>query len=494
MNQSSQFKPIHAIGVALGAAMVAVFLWSTLGVSAFNGPTANPSSGNGAISTDASNNVYIGGNLNVTGTITGSGLGGSTINAENVSSGEFGSSTEGGDYSFPASISVAGLYTSAVGDELQLDNGSNDFSAIELDYNNSANGYGNFDFYNNTLGYEWSFGAAAPGYTDDPNITNSFWITNDPLQGSGPAGYPLVVNGTTSYVGIQEPLPVNMMDVGGTGDFRGALAVGTTTTSTVMLNVNGSSSAAAYCISGANCITAWPSAGSNPTINGTQSSTFHVNASGNITSTLSGASTTFSITGVIPAANGGTNTTTALTALAFASVPLSAANGGTATTTALGTDAFLSTAIPANYISTFNGGSGAQAYNLYGGLGITVTNGTASTTLTVNQAAALSFSALGNTTSTANITAASMSITSATSTASTMGGSALTTGSCNTATVTITGATSSTGSVFVMPQKNPGSGVTWQGYVSAANTVTIVECAATATTPTATKFNAIYIY
>jgi len=67
-------------------------------------------------------------------------------------------------------------------------------------------------------------------------------------------------------------------------------------------------------------------------------------------------------------------------------------------------------------------------------------------------------------------------------------------GACNTATVTITGAVSSTGSVFVMPQKNPGSGVTWQGYVSALNTVTIDECAATATTPTATKFNAIYIY
>ena len=42
--------------------------------------------------------------------------------------------------------------------------------------------------------------------------------------------------------------------------------------------------------------------------------------------------------------------------------------------------------------------------------GSSVATGTASTTLTVNQAAALSFSALGNTTSTANISAATMQV------------------------------------------------------------------------------------
>ena len=111
MNQSSSFKTIHAIGVALAAAMAAVFLWSTLGAAAFNGPTQNPSGGNGAISSDASNNVYIGGNLNVTGTITGSGLGGSTISAGNVSAGDFGSNTGGGTYAFPGLVYIGASST-----------------------------------------------------------------------------------------------------------------------------------------------------------------------------------------------------------------------------------------------------------------------------------------------------------------------------------------------------------------------------------------------
>jgi hypothetical protein len=106
MNQPSPLKTVHILAIAAGILLIGTFFWSTLGTLAFNGPTQNPSGGSGAINTDASNNVYIGGNLNVTGTISGASLGGSTINAGNVSSGEFGSSTFGGPFSFPGNVGI----------------------------------------------------------------------------------------------------------------------------------------------------------------------------------------------------------------------------------------------------------------------------------------------------------------------------------------------------------------------------------------------------
>jgi hypothetical protein len=47
------------------------------------------------------------GNLDLSGTITGGGFTG-TLNASNISSGEFGSNTGGGNYSFPASLNIIG--------------------------------------------------------------------------------------------------------------------------------------------------------------------------------------------------------------------------------------------------------------------------------------------------------------------------------------------------------------------------------------------------
>ena len=209
MNQPSSFKTIHAIGVALAAAMAAVFLWSTLGAAAFNGPTQNPSGGNGAISTDASNNVYIGGNLNVTGTITGSGLGGSTISAGNVSAGDFGSNTGGGTYAFPGLVyigasSTAGDYETGLVIEDTANSPGQGLIAVETN---------NHDYSSNDYPGDLIIGSLNGGAVD--------------------------LNGTFTVAS------------------SGNVGIGTTTPS-YPLTVVGTSSASAYCISGANCITAWP--------------------------------------------------------------------------------------------------------------------------------------------------------------------------------------------------------------------------------------------
>ena len=280
---------VHILVVSAGALLVGIFLWSTLNTFAFVGPTANPPTGNGAVNSDSSNNVFIGGNLNVTGTIAAAGgLGGSVISAGNVSNGQFGSNVFGGNYSFPASVAI----------------------------------------------------------------------------------------GTTT--------PATALDVNGDITDRNLLSK--------------------------NCI--------------------------------------------------GTNATGTLVVGSCA---------------------------------------GATGANPTGQIGTTAVNGSATTFMrsdgapAINTAATFSFSALGNTTSTGNITAASMDITGAATTASTI----QTTGSigkCASSSVTISGATSSVGAVFVAPVTYPGVGLFWQGYVSAANTVVIMECAATTTTVTASKFNAVYIY
>jgi hypothetical protein len=156
-------------------------------------------------------------------------------------------------------------------------------------------------------------------------------------------------------------------------------------------------------------------------INGVSSSTFYIKGTGNITSTISGASTTFSLTGVIPATNGGTATTTALGTNAFNSTafiststynasmtiataapltggasltngstvslalttPLASTYGGTATTTAVGSAAFIN--IP---ISIANGGTGtttaAGALSNLGGITTSTYNGNFGTMANVN--------------------------------------------------------------------------------------------------------------
>jgi len=70
-----------------------------------------------------------------------------------------------------------------------------------------------------------------------------------------------------------------------------------------------------------------------------------------------------------------------------------------------------------------------------------------------------------------------------------IGGNALSMGAMTSGTVAVTGATSAM-TVAVMPQRYPGDGVIWDGYVSSAGTVTVRVFATTAgVTPAATSYN-----
>lgn len=61
---------------------------------------------------------------------------------------------------------------------------------------------------------------------------------------------------------------------------------------------------------------------------------------------------------------------------------------------------------------------------------------------------------------------------------------------CDTGTVTINGAATSSGMVAtVTPNTYPGAGLTWQAYVSGANTVTVAVCSDVTVTPTASTYN-----
>lgn len=73
-------------------------------------------------------------------------------------------------------------------------------------------------------------------------------------------------------------------------------------------------------------------------------------------------------------------------------------------------------------------------------------------------------------------------------TSASIGGGALVAGACAGTTVTVTGATTAM-VVEISPVADPGTGNYWQGFVSAANTVTTRICAAVAGTPTATTYN-----
>jgi hypothetical protein len=73
-------------------------------------------------------------------------------------------------------------------------------------------------------------------------------------------------------------------------------------------------------------------------------------------------------------------------------------------------------------------------------------------------------------------------------TTGTIGGSALAAGACSSGTVAVTGATTSM-SVVASPATYPGDGNFWEGYVSAAGTVTVKVCASIAATPTASAYN-----
>ncbi|KTS01962.1 hypothetical protein SB2_28055 [Methylobacterium radiotolerans] len=73
-------------------------------------------------------------------------------------------------------------------------------------------------------------------------------------------------------------------------------------------------------------------------------------------------------------------------------------------------------------------------------------------------------------------------------TTASIGGSALAAGACASGTATIAGAKSGM-AVAATPSTYPGDGIFWNGYVSAANTVTVKVCGAVASTPAASAYN-----
>lgn len=69
-----------------------------------------------------------------------------------------------------------------------------------------------------------------------------------------------------------------------------------------------------------------------------------------------------------------------------------------------------------------------------------------------------------------------------------IGGGALAAGACASSTVAVTGATTSM-AVVTTPNTYPGDGNFWEGYVSAADTVTFKVCASIAQTPASSTYN-----
>ena len=97
---------------------------------------------------------------------------------------------------------------------------------------------------------------------------------------------------------------------------------------------------------------------------------------------------------------------------------------------------------------------------------------------------------VASTTPVANLTAQYAQTTQFTGTTPGIGGSALTAGQCSSGTVAIAGAAASM-SVAVSPATDPGTGFVWEGFVSAANTITVRLCnvGGGTLTPTSSRYN-----
>ncbi|MDD2680588.1 MAG: hypothetical protein PHE20_00620 [Patescibacteria group bacterium] len=99
--------------------------------------TTNP----GTYRLNVNGNTNISGDLNVTGTTTSSSFVGpivGTISAENVSSGDFGAETMGGDYSFPGKL---GIGTTNPNENLQIHSNSGSKSLIRLTNDSELTGF-----------------------------------------------------------------------------------------------------------------------------------------------------------------------------------------------------------------------------------------------------------------------------------------------------------------------------------------------------------------
>lgn len=266
------FSKIAAFAAAAIGACAAAFFAVKM-VAAFSGPTQAPPSGSGAISVNGSNvgvngsitgnafipgyaswNAYgtggggaaiyddngtykalmivgnnsaggnrevgiwddlsVNGNLTVSGTFSGSSYTG-TVGAGNISAGTFGANTGGGNYTFPGGITV--------------DSGLTVDGSAGSQYGGSGEILANGD---NHLG-------GGINVSDD----GGFYDYND--------GY-ITYNGSTG---------LKIAGNNGAGSSGSLYVQGAET-------VTGQMSAASYCISGANCITAWPSGSGSGTIGG----------------------------------------------------------------------------------------------------------------------------------------------------------------------------------------------------------------------------------
>lgn len=418
MNQPSSFKTIHGIGVALAAAMVAVFLWSTLGAAAFNGPTQNPSGGNGSIYSDSSNNVYIGGNLNVTGTITGSGLGGSTINAANVSAGDFGSNTGGGQYNFRGFLSIG---SSSPG-------GDYDAGLFIQDTGNSSGGgllaiERNNDFeYNDNTGDFLILGngsndiqiGASPNQVPDLTVASSGYVG---IGTTGPLGLLEVASGTDPNF-----IVTGGSDIDGTGAYSGFVGINTASPDADLTIADPTSGATLnlYSFDAPGVDYGGIQVSHTGLANSTNESLMLQPHGGPVgIGDYSGSNEPLSALGVAGGAVIGTDYETATAATNGLTVEGNVAIGTSVSSTYPlyvngSTTASAYCIGGANCITAWPGGSSGA--NPTASIGTTAVNGSASTFMrsdaapTINTAATFSFSALGNTTSTGNISAASMKI------------------------------------------------------------------------------------
>jgi hypothetical protein len=95
---------------------------------------------------------------------------------------------------------------------------------------------------------------------------------------------------------------------------------------------------------------------------------------------------------------------------------------------------------------------------------------------------------VASTTPVSNLAAQFAQSTQMSATTGSIGGSALAVGACSSGTVSVANSTTSM-SVVATPASYPGDGFWWEGYVSAAGTVTVRVCASVAGTPTASAYN-----
>jgi hypothetical protein len=249
-----------------------------------------------------------GGNLAVPGTISGTYTG--TLSSGNVSAGTFGANTGGGNYNFPASVSV-GDNNGTSTYRIYLAGGDLNHSI----YSSGSNG-------NSTYFNEWSAGGSTGWhFVDSNNGTEVFTIL-----GSG-------------NVGIGTTAPAHTLDVAG--------------------QVNATS----YCISGANCITSWPSgAGATTTAANVSAGTFGSNTGGGSYAFPSGVTAAgMTISGTNPAyvlQNSGT---------AEGEVALATANGAYSTDAATNDMVIRTTGSNGKILFNTNGGAGASTLAINGG-------------------------------------------------------------------------------------------------------------------------------